>query len=200
MKYLNHRSLAVAARFGVLLRSDYRALPAFPRIYHFHVAHPKRGAQQNGSSSHDTINAIYSARRSQVREGRQVWPTDLRRQFRVRPSFSAGTVSVSSRPSSRVARSRKLPSSKTHLDSRVGFDSEASAVATLVEVVGQHRPGQLYDLASAFSEAGCNIDVVLIDTEVHKALDVFYVAANGRKLDPVVQARLRERLVSVCAA
>jgi [protein-PII] uridylyltransferase len=69
-----------------------------------------------------------------------------------------------------------------------------------VEVVGQHRPGQLYDLASAFSEAGCNIDVVLIDTEVHKALDVFYVAANGRKLDPVVQARLRERLVSVCAA
>lgn len=94
----------------------------------------------------------------------------------------------------------QLPTSKTRLDSRVGFDSEASAAATLVEVVAQDRPGLLYDLASAFSEAGCNIDVVLIDTEAHKALDVFYVTANGRKLDEDEQAKLRERLLSVCAA
>src|ERR1035437_3791810 len=37
MKYLKHRSLAVAAQPGVLL-------PAFLRIYHFHVAHPGAAA------------------------------------------------------------------------------------------------------------------------------------------------------------
>src|SRR5450756_168964 len=50
MKYLKHRSLAVAAQPGaaqpgaaqpgVLLRSDFPDSPAFLRIYHFHVAHP----------------------------------------------------------------------------------------------------------------------------------------------------------------
>src|ERR1035437_4601712 len=50
MKYLKHRSLAVAAQPGaaqpgaaqpgVLLRSDFPDSPAFLRIYHFHVAQP----------------------------------------------------------------------------------------------------------------------------------------------------------------
>ena len=40
MKYLKHRSLAVAARLGAPLRPDCQDLPAFLRIYHFHVAHP----------------------------------------------------------------------------------------------------------------------------------------------------------------
>jgi hypothetical protein len=41
---------------------------------------------------------------------------------------------------------------------------------------------------------------VLIDTEAHKALDVFYVTANGRKLDAVLKDRLRDALVEACAA
>jgi [protein-PII] uridylyltransferase len=80
----------------------------------------------------------------------------------------------------------------------VAFDSKASQTATLVEIVAEDRPGLLYDLASVFSVAGCSIDVVLIDTEAHRALDVFYVTAGGRKLDDALQARLRAELLAVC--
>ncbi|HUS06006.1 MAG TPA: hypothetical protein VMZ52_06920 [Bryobacteraceae bacterium] len=80
----------------------------------------------------------------------------------------------------------------------VSFDSEASQSSTLVEIVAQDRPGLLYDLASTLSEASCNIDVVLIDTEAQKALDVFYVTADGAKLTADCQASLREALLNVC--
>jgi [protein-PII] uridylyltransferase len=80
----------------------------------------------------------------------------------------------------------------------VSFNSEASASATMIEVVAQDRPGLLYDLASTISSAGCNIEVVLIDTEAHKALDVFYVTAGGKKLPAELQATLSENLLKVC--
>ncbi len=86
------------------------------------------------------------------------------------------------------------PGKRARVRPAVSFDSEASEAATLIEVVAQDRPGLLYDLSSAISSAGANIDLVLIDTEGHKALDVFYVTTAGRKLAPAEQARLGERL------
>ena len=80
----------------------------------------------------------------------------------------------------------------------VHFDSKACETATLVEIVAQDRPRLLYDLASSFSSAGCNIDVVLIDTEGHRAIDVFYVASDGAKLTPQVQDLLEHKLLTVC--
>jgi [protein-PII] uridylyltransferase len=80
----------------------------------------------------------------------------------------------------------------------VAFDSDSSKLATLVEIVTEDRPGLLYDLASTLSNAGCNIEVVLIDTEAHKAIDVFYVTADGAKLNPELQASLRQELLQVC--
>jgi len=80
----------------------------------------------------------------------------------------------------------------------VHFDSEACDTATLVEIVAEDRPRLLYDLASAFSSAGCNIDVVLIDTEGRRAIDVFYVACDGAKLRPDIQSILEKRLLTVC--
>jgi [protein-PII] uridylyltransferase len=90
------------------------------------------------------------------------------------------------------------PSARSRVEGRVTFNSEASSSATLVEVVAEDRPGLLYDLTSTFSEAGASIDVVLVDTEAHKALDVFYVTAGGAKLSPALEESLREKLLAVC--
>ena len=77
----------------------------------------------------------------------------------------------------------------------VEFDSDACATATLVEINAQDRPGLLYSLATAFSSAACNIDVVLIDTKGNRAIDVFYVAHQGSKLSLETQGILKERLL-----
>ncbi len=92
-------------------------------------------------------------------------------------------------------RPKPLLPSRARLKPRVAFNNEASETATLIEIVAEDRPGLLYDLARTISEQGCNIDVVLIDTEAHKALDVFYVSKIGGE----VQARLKKALIAACA-
>ncbi|HET8549361.1 MAG TPA: hypothetical protein VFL57_15215 [Bryobacteraceae bacterium] len=99
-----------------------------------------------------------------------------------------------------TARARPLTSRpRPHFAPSVAFDSTASETATLIEIIAEDRPGLLYELASAMSDAGCNIEVVLIDTQAHKALDVFYVTAGGAKLGPERERELHARLMSVCA-
>jgi [protein-PII] uridylyltransferase len=97
------------------------------------------------------------------------------------------------------ARARPLASRpKPHFAPSVAFDSTASDSATLIEVVAEDRPGLLYELASTMSDAGCNIEVVLIDTQAHRALDVFYVTADGGKLSHEREAELQAALLKVC--
>jgi [protein-PII] uridylyltransferase len=93
-----------------------------------------------------------------------------------------------------------LPSRKARIAARVNVNSEASSAATLVEIVAEDRPGLLYDLASAISASGANIEVVLIDTEAHKAIDVFYVTAGGQKLEPDRKELLAESLRAAVGA
>jgi [protein-PII] uridylyltransferase len=93
-----------------------------------------------------------------------------------------------------------LPSRKARIPARISFNSEASGTATLIEIVTEDRPGLLYDLASAISSHAANIEVVLIDTEAHKAIDVFYVTANGTKLDEPSQQSLGDALRKACGA
>ena len=64
-------------------------------------------------------------------------------------------------------------------------------------MVAEDRPGLLYDIASTISSLEASIDVVLIDTEAHKAIDVFYVTAGGRKLDTEKQAQIEAGLMKV---
>jgi [protein-PII] uridylyltransferase len=63
--------------------------------------------------------------------------------------------------------------------------------------VAEDRPGLLYDIASTISSRDASIEVVLIDTESHKAIDVFYVTAGGAKLGIDKQRDLREALIAV---
>ncbi len=86
------------------------------------------------------------------------------------------------------------PSRRARIRTAMSFDNHASDAATLIQVVAEDRPGLLYDLASAISSAGANIELVLIDTEGHKAVDVFYVTTAGRKLTENEQIVLGGRL------
>jgi [protein-PII] uridylyltransferase len=90
------------------------------------------------------------------------------------------------------------PSRHARVPASVSFDGEASGSATLIQIVAEDRPGLLYDLATAISGEGCNIEVVLIDTEAHKAIDVFYVTFEGGKLPAEVRERLGGALRRAC--
>ena len=90
------------------------------------------------------------------------------------------------------------PSRNAGIATSISFDSNASDSATLIELVAQDRPGLLYDLASAISSQDCNIEVVLIDTEAHKAIDVFYITSDGHKLAPEQLDKLGDALRRAC--
>ncbi len=94
---------------------------------------------------------------------------------------------------SRDTASRARPP-KVAVQTRLSFDDSASAHSTLLEVIVQDRPGLLYDIGSALARLACNIEVALIDTEGQKAIDVFYLTSQGKKLTAQKQDLLREVL------
>jgi [protein-PII] uridylyltransferase len=106
-----------------------------------------------------------------------------------------GTLAVSDLLKRRRAAPR--PSSGSRILPVVRFNNDASDTATLVDFTGEDRPGLLYDLTSAITAAGCNIELVMIDTEAHKALDVFYVTRDGQKLDETTQQHLHDELTRI---
>ena len=80
---------------------------------------------------------------------------------------------------------------------RVQFDNDSSTTATLIELIAQDRPGLLYDVASVISKRGADIEVVLVDTEAKKALDVFYVTKAGNRLTDQEAADLANAIKAV---
>ena len=94
--------------------------------------------------------------------------------------------------------SKAPPARRAGIRASVTIDDESSNTATIFEVVAQDRPGLLFSLTSAFSSAGCNIEVVLVETEAHKAIDVFHVTKDRKKLPAAEQAALRETLLKAC--
>jgi [protein-PII] uridylyltransferase len=91
-------------------------------------------------------------------------------------------------------RPARHPGAGPQLQPSVRFNNDASDSSTLIQFLGEDRPGLLFDLASALTAAECNIELVLVDTEAHRALDVFYVTQNGAKVSQSEQARLRRKL------
>jgi [protein-PII] uridylyltransferase len=90
------------------------------------------------------------------------------------------------------------PSRRARISASVTFNSEASPTATLIGIVAEDRPGLLFDVASAISANGGDIGVVLVDTEAHKAIDVFYVTSGGKKLTEETQAAMGEAIRRAC--
>jgi [protein-PII] uridylyltransferase len=92
---------------------------------------------------------------------------------------------------------RRRPVSKPRVKPAVSFSNNLSDTCTLIEIVAEDRPGLLYDLARTLSTAGANIEVVLIDTEAHLALDVFYVTSEGLILSQTQMVLLKDKLQTV---
>lgn len=96
----------------------------------------------------------------------------------------------------RAARARPP---KVRVPLAVRFDDASSAHSTLLELVTQDRPGLLYEIGSVLARCGCNIEVALIDTEGQKAIDVFYLTSQGRRLGAEKQEELRGALAQALA-
>jgi [protein-PII] uridylyltransferase len=85
---------------------------------------------------------------------------------------------------------------KVTIPTQVRFDDASSSHSTLLELITYDRPGLLYQVSSVLAELGCNIEIALIDTEGEKVIDVFYLTAQGRKLQPELQGAVKEALSS----
>ncbi len=94
-------------------------------------------------------------------------------------------------------RPKVKPDARVLASARVAFNNDASPNSTLIELLTQDRPGLLCDLATVISKRGGNIEVVLVDTEARKAIDVFYVTKNGAKLTDDEARDLVDELTTV---
>lgn len=92
----------------------------------------------------------------------------------------AGTVDIAARLRGREegALTTPLPG----FTPVVHADNESSPRYTIVEIVAQNALGLLYRLSRAMSESGCDVDLVLISTEGRRAIDVFHLTTEGKKL------------------
>jgi len=76
----------------------------------------------------------------------------------------------------------------------VYFDSEHSRKYTVLEIIADDVPGLLFRISQVISQHGCDVDLVLISTEGHRAIDVFHVTARKSKLTESEQLVLKRSL------
>ena len=92
------------------------------------------------------------------------------------------------------ALQRRVPGVET----RVSMDNEASRAFTVVDVRAEDRLGLLHEVAACFARAGLEIALAKVATEGNRAIDSFYVAQAGDKLEsPAALEALRAHLEAV---
>ena len=120
-------------------------------------------------------------------------PSEIHRFRQSLTDVVSGKQSLEPLLRSRIAHSRQRPP-KVRVPTEVRFDDSCSSHSTLLEIIAQDRPGLLHQIGSVLAALGCNIEVALIDTEGQKAIDVFYLTAQGAKLSLALQADVEETL------
>jgi len=94
---------------------------------------------------------------------------------------------------SRSARNRVI---RVVTETQITWDNTSSSHSTVMQVVAQDAPGLLRSVTETLANAGCNIEVALIDTEGERAIDVFYLTQAGKKLDDAARETLQAKLMT----
>jgi [protein-PII] uridylyltransferase len=82
----------------------------------------------------------------------------------------------------------------------VRFDNEGAAVATVIEVRAQDRPGLAWTIAATLAALGMDISFAKVATAKALALDVFYVTdGRGQKLESESLPRVEAALLAALA-
>jgi [protein-PII] uridylyltransferase len=100
----------------------------------------------------------------------------------------AGRSTAADRLRGRLSGLRRRPAARVAPVVRV--DGETSKKYTVLEIVALDEIGLLYRISRGISEQGCEIDLVLIATEGHTAIDVFHLTRRGAKLTAAEQQEL----------
>ena len=72
----------------------------------------------------------------------------------------------------------------------VHVDNQLSRRYTILDIVSDDSLGLLYRISRVISQHECEVDLVLIATEGHKAIDVFHITKGGAKLSDAEERTL----------
>jgi len=78
----------------------------------------------------------------------------------------------------------------------VRFEEEFSRDYSILEIIAPDSIGLLYRIGREISGLRCNIELVLISTEGNKAVDVFYLSYQGKKLPAELRQQLKEAIIA----
>jgi [protein-PII] uridylyltransferase len=85
---------------------------------------------------------------------------------------------------------------KVPIRTRILFDNDSSRSQTVIDIETGDRTGLLYDITTAFREAGLDILASRIVTDARRVRDSFYVLRNGGKItDPDEQRAIEETIL-----